>query len=289
MTMTRSGHRRVGDDRNLDPATVASFSDEWSRFDQSALSQDELSHLFDCYFRIFPWRAIPADAVGFDMGCGSGRWAKLVAPRVGSLTCIDASAEALAVAREALASDDNVRFIHASVDDVALANGSQDFGYSLGVLHHLPDTESALRACVELLKPGAPFLLYLYYRFDNRPLWFRVLWRSSEMLRQVVCRLPPRAKNLVTDALALIVYLPLARSAGLCRWLGVETRNFPLQFYSDASFYTMRTDSRDRFGTPIERRFTRHEIRAMMERSGCCDIAFSDAAPFWCAVGIKAP
>ena len=29
--------------------------------------------------------------MGFDMDCGSGRWAKLMAPRVGHLDCIDPS------------------------------------------------------------------------------------------------------------------------------------------------------------------------------------------------------
>jgi hypothetical protein len=48
-----------------------------------------------------------------------------------------------------------------------------DFGYSLGVLHHVADTEGALRAAVRTLKPGAPLLVYLYYAFDNRPRWSR--------------------------------------------------------------------------------------------------------------------
>jgi 2-polyprenyl-3-methyl-5-hydroxy-6-metoxy-1,4-benzoquinol methylase len=43
-----------------------------------------------------------------------------------------------------------------------------DFGYSLGVLHHIPDAQKALSDCVKKLKLGAPFLVYLYYSFDNR-------------------------------------------------------------------------------------------------------------------------
>lgn len=272
---------------NLDRATVASFGDEWAQFDQSVLPEADLFRMFDAYFHIFPWSGLPAQAEGFDMGCGSGRWAKLVAPRVARLNCIDASAGALDVARGALAGCGNVKFIHAGANDSALPKASQDFGYSLGVLHHIPDTEAALNACVALLKPGAPFLVYLYYRFDNRPLWFRIIWRASEVLRAVVSKLPARIKSLLTDALALLVYLPLARLARLAERLGLETRNFPLQFYRHASFYTMRTDSRDRFGTPLEQRFTRAEIAAMMQRAGCGDLVFSETEPYWCVVGIK--
>ena len=84
---------------NQDARTVAGFGDEWSRFDQSTLTDAELDELFDRYFSIFPWNMLPETAVGFDLGCGSGRWARRVAPRVGRLLCLDASREALSVAR----------------------------------------------------------------------------------------------------------------------------------------------------------------------------------------------
>ena len=51
------------------------------------------------YFSIFPWDKLPKTAVGFDMGCGSGRWAKLLAPRVSHLICIDPSTYALDIAK----------------------------------------------------------------------------------------------------------------------------------------------------------------------------------------------
>ena len=98
-----------------------------------------------------------------------------------------------------------------------LPPNSQDFGYSLGVLHHVPDTTAAIRSCADLLKPGAPLLLYLYYAFDNRPRWFRLLWRLSNAARLLIRRLPPRPKQLLTDLIALTVYWPLSR---LAAWAG---------------------------------------------------------------------
>lgn len=273
--------------QNSDPDTIAAFGDEWTRFDQTALPPEEAQQIFRRYFGIFPWEGLPPDAEGFDMGCGSGRWAALVAPRVGRLNCIDASPQALAVARRQLADCHNVRFIEAGVGDVPLAEGSQDFGYSLGVLHHVPDTRQAVADSVKLLKPGAPFLLYLYYRFDNRPLWFRAVWRATDFFRAGISRLPPRAKHAVTDAIAAGVYLPLARAARLGERLGLSPAGIPLSFYRDKSFYTMRTDSRDRFGTPLEQRFTRAEIGEMMTHAGLTNVVFSEEEPFWVARGIK--
>jgi SAM-dependent methyltransferase len=272
--------------KNLDSFTVKSFGDEWSRFDQSALPSAEANRIFDEYFSIFPWDKLPKDAVGFDMGCGSGRWAKLVVKRVGHLHCIDPSC-ALDVAKATLESFENVSFHLASVDSSPLPANSQDFGYSLGVLHHVPDTLGAIRSCVSMLRPGAPFLLYIYYAFENRSWLFKLLWRFSDILRQFICRLPSTLKHLVTDVLAVSVYFPLARLSRLLEYLGLKVTSIPLSYYRHHSFYTMRTDSCDRFGTPLEKRFTRTEIDEMMRSAGLVDVRFSDHAPYWCAIGIK--
>jgi SAM-dependent methyltransferase len=272
---------------NINLETVKSFSDEWSRFDQYELPIAELLKLFDAYFSLFPWSSLEQGAEGFDMGCGSGRWAKLVAPKVGWLNCVDPS-EAIKVAERALSPFDNVSFYKASVEDSGLLPASQDFGYSLGVLHHVPDTAAAIRSCVELLKPGAPLLLYLYYAFDNRPVWFRIFWWLTNLLRQRICRLPSNLKNLVTDVIAVFVYWPLARLSSLVGSLGLSVQSIPLSFYRDHSFYTMRTDARDRFGTPLEQRFSRDQIERMMLEAGLTEIRFSDSAPYWCVVGLKA-
>jgi len=271
---------------NMDAETVASFGDEWSRYDQSSMSYSEASEIFMEYFSIFPWDMLPSNPVGFDMGCGSGRWAKFVAPKVGRLNCIDPSS-ALDIARRNLIDFKNVEYIKASVSESGIPINSQDFGYSLGVLHHVPDTESAINSCVSILKPGAPLLVYLYYAFDNRGWVYRLLWRASDLVRRIICKLPSRFKHLVTDVIAAIVYFPLARLSLLLDKVGINAVSIPLFFYRNHSFYTMRTDSRDRFGTPLEQRFTKQQIKSYMEHSGLIDIKFSDNAPYWCAVGIK--
>jgi SAM-dependent methyltransferase len=272
--------------KNIDVDTVNSFGDEWSRFDQSALPEDEATKIFDEYFAVFPWDRLPKNATGFDMGCGSGRWARLMAPRVGHLHCIDPSS-AMEVAKIALSSVANVSFHTASANDRPLPPNSQDFGYSLGVLHHVPDTAGAILSCVAMLKSGAPFLLYLYYALDNRSALFRLSWRCSDWLRRRICSLPAWLKNPLTDVLAALVYLPLARFSLLAERMGLGVRSIPLSYYRNHSFYTMRTDSRDRFGTPLEHRFTRKLIEEMMDAAGLDELRFSDHPPYWCAVGIK--
>lgn len=272
--------------KNVDEKTVSSFGDEWTRFDQSGMTADEALKVFKEYFAVFPWDVLPPDAEGFDMGCGSGRWARLVAPKVGKLHCIDPS-NALDIARANLSMHANVRFHKAYVDSECLPPNSQDFGYSLGVLHHLPDTIAAIRSCVDMLKPGAPLLLYLYYALDNRIFFYRVIWRLSDFGRKLIYRLPPGIKRLTTDVIALLVYMPLAILSRMVELVGLNVNCIPLSYYRNHSFYTMRTDARDRFGTPLEKRFTKQEIEGMMKKSGLVNLSFSEDAPYWCVVGYK--
>jgi hypothetical protein len=137
-----------------------------------------------------------------------------------------------------------------------------------------------MRSAVRKLKPGAQFLVYLYYAMETKPAWFRGVWRVSDVARKGISKLPFPIKTRVTSAIAALVYWPLARF-GRPNWPLVE-------IYKSKSFYTMRTDALDRFGTRLEHRFTRDQIRAMMERCGLTQIRFSDNKPYWVAVGIKA-
>ncbi len=272
--------------QNIDARTTDGFGLEWSAFTQNSadLSEAERQQLFDQYFRLFPWSDLARDAEGLDAGCGTGRWATLVAPRVGRLHLLDASAAALEVAKSNLAAAGNVSFHLASVGEIPLPDHSLDFAYSLGVLHHVPDTLGAIRHIASKLKPGAPFLLYLYYALDNRPMWFRTVWKGTNAARMVVSRFPAPMKLATSQLIAATVYWPLAKLTALLSTFGISTKSIPLEAYKDRSFYTMRTDAYDRFCTSLEKRFTRAEIETMLSSAGFDHIEFSDHVPFWCAV-----
>ena len=269
---------------NADQRVIEDFGREWQLFDQSEMGEEQATHAFAEYFSVFPWDEVSTHAVGFDLGCGSGRWARMVAPRVGHLHCIEPSA-AIEVAKSALAGASNVSFHQNAADSIPLADESMDFGYCLGVLHHVPDTQAGLAECVRRLKPGAPFLLYLYYNFDNRPAWFRAIWKVSDVFRGVISRLPFLLKRMLASLIAIFAYWPLARLARMLAKGGKDVDSLPLSYYRERSLYVMRTDALDRFGTRLEKRFSRKQIEAMMQQAGLEQIIFREGAPYWCAVG----
>ena len=98
------------------------------------------------------------------------------------LILLDPSIQALDVAKKNLNKKKNIKFLNQSVGEISLEDSSIDFAYSLGVLHHIPDINSALKEINRILKPNAPFLVYLYYSFDNKPKFYKLIWMMTNQL-----------------------------------------------------------------------------------------------------------
>lgn len=274
-------------DTNLDKITVDSFGEEWKSF--HGFSNKDLQWLGDKYFDIVTPDMLNNTMKVIDVGCGSGRIIKYLKGRYGQITGIDPS-QAIFIANELIGKEDTVELIQTSTDHIPFADNYFDFGYSLGVLHHIPDTAKALNDCIKKIKPGGYFLLYLYYSLDNKPFYFRIIFFLSNLIRRFVSKMPLKMKKITCNILAVVLYLPFV---GLCRflkWLRVPERirkNIPLQSYESQSFYLIRNDSLDRFGTPLEQRFSKKQMQKMMEHAGLTDIIFSNDIPYWHAVGKK--
>ena len=88
--------------KNQSENVIKDFGLEWEEYNQIDLDRQELLDLFGKYFSIFPFKKISKKSVGFDMGCGSGRWAQIIAPKVKVLNCIEPSKKAIEQAKKNL-------------------------------------------------------------------------------------------------------------------------------------------------------------------------------------------
>jgi SAM-dependent methyltransferase len=275
----------TGKDKNIDSETVQSFGDEWLKFNE--FSDEDIQIAGNQYFDIVP-ASIYTGKYVLDIGCGTGRWSKFLSKKVDAIEAIDPS-EAVVSAASLLQNDENVRISQASAGDIPFPDNTFDFALSLGVLHHIPDTQAAMQKCIDKLKPGGYFLVYLYYSLDNRGCFFKFLFYISNLVRRIVSSFPFQLKKFVCDLLAFTLYLPFIAIARIVRLIGFRkwTKCIPLSYYVGKSMNIIRNDALDRFGTPLEQRFSKEKIRQMMMHSGLTDIVFSEKMPYWHALGKK--
>ena len=271
---------------NIDQKTVEAFGDEWENF--SKFSDAEIKKVGHDYFKIIPedvWRNTKS---ALDVGCGSGRWTQYVAKHVEKVYSVDPSSAVFVAARNCQDLP-NVTVLHASVAELPFEPGQFDLVFSLGVLHHVPDTLAAIKDCARQVKLGGWFLIYLYYALDNRGPIFKALFHTTNILRQGICRLPTALKNALCDVIACIIYLPMAKLAALIAMIfgHQAAEKMPLNYYRKTTFFVMRNDARDRFGTPLEQRFSRNKISEMLVNAGFQNIRFSDQQPYWVALAQK--
>lgn len=272
------------DGKNIDKKVVDEFGDEWSKFYEH---DDELVEKGGSeYFDILNDEMVNAKTYALDIGCGTGRWTKYLSKKVRFIEAVDPS-NAIFAADKLLGEIKNVRLSQASIETLPFADETFDFVMSIGVLHHIPDTRKALYDCVKKVKKGGYFFVYLYYNLEKRGPYYTALFKVSDLVRKIVSRLPGKLKHFVCDVLAIIFYMPFILAGRFLKFLGFTdlAKRMPLHGYQNRSFFMVRNDTLDRFGTRLEQRFSAEEIKEMMQSAGLTDIVISPGIPLYHAVG----
>jgi ubiquinone/menaquinone biosynthesis C-methylase UbiE len=110
--------------------------------------------------RIIQDLALPAGSRGLDVGCGVGLWALWLAEAVGSgghVLGIEPEVEKVEAARVRAGSSAAAARLEFKAGDgtaVPLPDRSVDWVWYGDVLHHVVDTERALRECRRVIRPG---------------------------------------------------------------------------------------------------------------------------------------
>lgn len=271
---------------NIDAEVVQSFGDEWVKFHD--FSDETIHSISQEYFDIVDEKMVNQQTYMLDIGCGTGRWTKYLSQKAGFVEAIDPS-DAIFAADKLLGKIPNVRLAKANIETIPFDDETFDFAMSVGVLHHIPDTQKAMQDCVKKVKKGGYFYCYLYHNLETRGWWFKTLFWLSDQIRKVVCRFPPKLKRVVCDVLAIIIYMPLILWVRFLVLIGLRrvAVKMPLSAYNNKSFFVIRNDALDKFGTRLEQRFSKEQVETMMRNCGLENIVISPLTPFYHAVGKK--
>ncbi len=143
----------------------------------------------------------PSDYAGrlvLDAGVGAGRFAEVVAKKGGEVVGVDLTV-AVDAAYQNLGQNSLVHLAQADIFALPFRTDTFDLAYSIGVLHHTPDTAAAFKRVAATVKKGGSFAVYLYAAYGS---WYR----GSDILRKLLTtRLPPSVM-LALSALAIPAY-----------------------------------------------------------------------------------
>jgi len=142
---------------------ATSFSYEWTRFKMiqldSANKSGETMTGFKSITEINPPEL--TGGVILDAGCGTGRYIEVVAPHAREIFGVDLS-ESVESAQELVGKRGNVHIIQADINKLPFKDSTFDGIYSIGVLHHTPDTRTSFHKLPPLLKPGGWIAIWVY-------------------------------------------------------------------------------------------------------------------------------
>jgi ubiquinone/menaquinone biosynthesis C-methylase UbiE len=281
----------MNSNENIDSQVISDFGDEWAtyNYEKSDLSR-ELKHQFKMYSSLVNFQEFnPLESVAADFGAGTGRWAEFVLGNFKKIYLVEPSQGAFEVLTKKFQSKSHVSLENSTISDSAIPNNSLDFAMSLGVLHHISNTERALEDVNSKLKSKGLFLGYLYYKVEDKPFLYRVIFSIANYFRTRISNLPFKSKKRICNLIALFIYLPFARLSKVLTKFKIITRNIPLHQYANLNFYMMKNDALDRFGTRLEKRFNQEEIKKLLSDAGfdSNSIIFSESEPFWTFVARK--
>ena len=270
---------------NIDNEVVDHFGKEWSKYSYlNGLASEALNDQFSAYMEPIDLSIFNENtSIAADFGAGSGRWTERLKPYFHKIYAVEPSMAAVQVMSEKFSTDSKLQILHEDVERNSIPESSLDLAISLGVLHHIPDTCQAIFDVSKKIKSGGTFLCYLYYKIEDKPLYYRAIFRIVNVVRFLISRMPHVMRMLIAKLIAFSVYIPLARYARFNLKRGKNIANIPLHHYAEMPFIMLENDALDRFGTRLEQRFNKGDIKKMLQAANfdLNTLKFSEAEPFW--------
>ncbi|MHC4270567.1 MAG: methyltransferase domain-containing protein [Planctomycetota bacterium] len=97
-----------------------------------------------------------------EIGCGYGRYLDVVGSMGGEIVGVELSTHSIELAQDFVGHNENVHLVQCDLFSLPFREGYFDQIFSIGVLHHTPDTHDAFRAIVPYLKQNGEISIWVY-------------------------------------------------------------------------------------------------------------------------------
>lgn len=227
---------------------------------------------------------------GIDIGSGCGYDTFIMAksnPAV-KIISLDIS-EGAYKTKELTSGLGNVWVMRGSALNIPIADNTLDFAYSFGVLHHTADPERGIKEIARIIRRDSPVYLYVYEDHSENRVKHLAL-NLVKALRAVTTHIPPRALYILSflaSPFIMVFFTFPHRFFKRFKTTQALAENIPFNFGS--SMFSLAGDLYDRFGAPIEHRFSRQEIFNLLKRNGFVNISIDrmKCTAGWVVWGIK--
>lgn len=268
------------------PATVEVYSHLWTQL--TPTTDPGPNHLEPMEEALAG--TIVCGALGLDAGSGCGADTVAMARRHPDVEIVSLDlSEGVYQTSLRSAGLPNVHVVRASVLAIPVASEMFDFAYSFGVLHHTSDPERGMEEIARVLKPDGRVSLYLYEDHEDNP-WKRIPLKLVSALRRLTTRLPTTMLSglcYLLSPLAVLFFSVPARILQRFEKTKILADKMPFNF--GTSLFSVHADLLDRFGAPIEVRYSRQGVIDLLRQGGLADVQTTklDTTAGWVARGVK--
>jgi SAM-dependent methyltransferase len=258
--------------------TIADFGRQWTAYPDSEGYYGSVAIFQDMFGPLLA----PGDLVGrkvLEIGSGSGRIARiLLALGAAHVVAVEPSA-AFEVLSQNLGGEAGKVTLLRLTGDRTPASGDQDYVFSIGVLHHIPDPRPVVRAAYGALRPGGRLGVWVYGREGNGS-YLALL----APMRAVTKRLPHSA----LAGLTRLVDVALVGYVALCRFLPLPLRGYMREVMGRLDAPKRRLTIYDQLNPAYAKYYTRAEAWSLLADAGFVQVSMHHRHGYsWSVMGTR--
>jgi len=166
----------------------------------------------------------------------------------------------------------NVWVVKGSVLNMPFKDNVFDFAYSFGVLHHTPAPKRGLKEIGRVIKKEKAAYLYLYEDHSENMIKYFIL-KIVAVLRYITIMIPKKILHIFSFLASPFVVVFFAYPSKIFRRFRLTKRlGEEMPFNFGTHLFSLTGDLYDRFGAPIEFRFSRKQAQNLFSENGFHDV-----------------